>query len=117
MNKELYSGRDAVARGVEGERRLAGKTIELVFSGVDRVPAHDRHQPGMNQVISLHEAPGKTSRTSVEEASYSRRGGIQWQWDRSARGVDGQLVRIMSIHEEAVNVEGAIVDAKISACT
>src|SRR5579864_2096440 len=85
VNQELDSRRETVPCGVERKRRRAGKTVKFIFTGVDRVPAHDRHQPRMNQVISLYEASGESGWSAVKESCGSWCCGIQWQWDRSAR--------------------------------
>src|SRR5690242_4044963 len=71
----------------------------------------------MNQVISLHKATGKSCRLAMKKSRNSWRCWIQRQWNQSACGVNGQLIRVMAVHEEAIDIERAIVDAEVAACT
>src|SRR5689334_9993440 len=99
---------------MESERRSPGKTIQFVFTRVDRVPAQDGHQPGMDQVIRLDKPAGESRRQAMNEPGRRWRGWIQWKRNQSTARVHRKLICVMAIHEEAVDVERAIVEAEVS---
>ena len=101
MNQELHARRNPVARASD-RREVIQRTclIQEICGGLHSVIPQDAHHPGQHQVIGLEEAAVELGGRS---GSKTGRPGVQ------------QQIVVVSVHVQAEQVEGAIVEAEVAA--
>src|SRR5579859_2798803 len=119
MNQELNARREPVARSVKGQREwsggIQGQAIYAILPGIHGIPAHDGNQPGMNHVIGLYESTGESGRRPVDKSRGHRARSCNRKGNQRSVYVYGKTVGIVSVHEDAIQVQGAVVEVEVTA--